>query len=76
MIKKLLGSVREYKTASFLAPSLVVGEVIIEVIVPILMANLIDFGITKSNMTYILQTGALIIVLCLASLSLGALAGK
>lgn len=76
MIKKLLGSVREYKTASFLAPSFVVGEVIIEVIVPILMANLIDFGITKSNMPYIMQTGALIIVLCLASLSLGALAGK
>ncbi len=76
MIKKLLKSVREYKTASLLAPILVVGEVIVEVIVPILMANLIDYGITKSNMTYICETGAIIVVLCLLSLTLGALAGK
>ncbi len=76
MIKKLLASVREYKLASFLAPSFVVGEVIVEVIVPILMANLIDFGITQTNMPYIYRTGALIIVLCLLSLALGALAGK
>lgn len=76
MIKKLVASVREYKTASLLAPSFVVGEVIVEVIVPLLMANLIDFGITKTNMPYIVQTGALIVVLCILSLSLGALAGK
>ena len=76
MIRKLLGSVREYKLPSFLAPTFVVGEVIIEVIVPILMAHLIDYGITQTNMPYIYKTGVLIVVLCLASLSLGALAGK
>ncbi|MBQ1546007.1 MAG: ABC transporter ATP-binding protein [Clostridia bacterium] len=76
MIRKLLKSVREYKTASFLAPTLVVGEVIVEVIVPILMANLIDFGIMESNMEYIYQTGALIVAMCLVSLAFGALAGK
>lgn len=76
MIKKLLASVREYKLASFLAPAFVVGEVIIEVIVPKLMANLIDFGITQTNMPYIYQTGAMIVALCLVSLALGALAGK
>ena len=76
MIRKLLTSVREYKLPSFLAPSFVVGEVIVEVIVPILMANLIDYGITKTNMPYIYRTGALIVVLCILSLSLGALAGK
>ncbi len=76
MIKKLLASVREYKTASLLAPTLVVGEVIIEVIVPILMANLIDYGIMETNLPYIYKMGALIVAMCLVSLTLGALAGK
>ncbi|MBQ1388557.1 MAG: ABC transporter ATP-binding protein [Clostridia bacterium] len=76
MIRKLMSSVREYKLPSFLAPTFVVGEVIIEVIVPILMANLIDYGITKTNLPYIYKTGVLIVILCLVSLSLGALAGK
>ncbi len=76
MITKLFGSVREYKRPSLLAPAFVVGEVIIEVIVPILMANLIDFGITKGDLSYIYRLSVLIIVLCLMSLALGALAGK
>ncbi len=76
MITKLFGSVREYKLPSLLAPAFVVGEVIIEVIVPILMANLIDFGITKGDLSYIYRLSVLIIVLCLMSLALGALAGK
>ena len=76
MIKKLLASVREYKTASLLAPTLVVGEVIIEVIVPIMMANLIDYGIMETNLPYIYKMGALIVAMCLVSLTLGALAGK
>ena len=76
MITKLFDSVREYKLPSLLAPAFVVGEVIIEVIVPILMANLIDFGITKGDLSYIYRLSVLIIVLCLVSLALGALAGK
>ena len=76
MIKKLLASVREFKLPSFLAPLFVVGEVVIEVIVPLLMADLIDFGIMETNLPYIYKTGVLIVVLCLASLALGALAGK
>ena len=76
MIKRLLASVREYKTASFLAPLFVVCEVILEVIIPMLMANLIDYGINKSNMPYIIQIGVTLVVCCLCSLTFGALAGK
>ena len=76
MIKRLLASVREYKTASFLAPLFVVCEVILEVIIPMLMANLIDYGINKSDMPYILRTGIILVVCCLVSLTFGALAGK
>ena len=76
MIRRLLASVREYKTASFLAPLFVVCEVILEVIIPMLMANLIDYGINKSNMPYIMRIGVTLVVCCLFSLTFGALAGK
>ena len=45
MIKKLLGSVREFKLFSLLSPLFVVLEVVMEVVIPILMAMLIDKGI-------------------------------
>lgn len=76
MIKRLLACVREYKTPSKLAPLFVVCEVILEVIIPMLMANLIDFGINKSDMNYIMKIGLTLVVLCLMSLTFGALAGK
>ncbi|SFR59307.1 ABC transporter ATP-binding protein [Anaeromicropila populeti] len=76
MIKKLAQSVREYKKAAVLAPVFVTMEVIMEVIIPLLMAKLIDKGIDKGNMSYILQTGILLVALCGLSLSFGALSGK
>ena len=75
MIRKLSRSVREYLGASFLAPLFVVGEVILEVIIPMLMAQLIDFGINTKNMDNIFKTGAQLIAACLLSLLCGALAG-
>ena len=62
MVRKLLRSVREYKTSSLLAPLFVTCEVILEVIIPMLMANLIDFGIEAGNMQYILKMGLAFIV--------------
>ncbi|MCI7656532.1 ABC transporter ATP-binding protein [Anaerotignum sp.] len=76
MIRKLLRSVREYKTSSLLAPLFVTGEVILEVIIPMLMAKLIDFGIEAGNMQYILQMGLALVICCILSLTLGALSGK
>ena len=50
MIKKLMKSIREYKKDSLLSPLMVTLEVIMEVIIPMLMARLIDYGIQAQNM--------------------------
>ena len=76
MVRKLLRSVREYKTSSLLAPLFVTCEVILEVIIPMLMANLIDFGIEAGNMQYIMKMGLALIICCIVSLTFGALSGK
>ena len=75
MIKRLLKCVREYKLSSVLAPAFVIGEVVLEVIIPVLMALLIDNGILKQDMSYILLMGAILLVACLCSLSCGVLSG-
>lgn len=76
MIKRLAGSVREYKLPSFLAPIFVTGEVVMEVIIPLLMSMLIDYGLTKNDMNYIIKMGAVLVLSCIISLIFGALAGK
>ena len=45
MIKKLAKSIREYKLSSILTPIFVAGEVILEVLIPLLMADLVDKGV-------------------------------
>ena len=45
MVKTLMKSVREYKKDSLITPVLVIGEVVMETLIPVLMANLIDYGI-------------------------------
>lgn len=76
MLKKLSKSIREYKKASILSPIFVSLEVLMEVLIPTLMANLVDFGIDKGNMSYIVKTGILLVVLAFVSLIFGVLAGK
>ncbi len=77
MIRKLMQSIREYKTASLLSPLFVVLEVIMEVIIPFLMAKLIDEGIDgDGGMQAILQFGGILLVCCILSLVFGALAGN
>ncbi|MDR0840433.1 MAG: ABC transporter ATP-binding protein/permease [Christensenellaceae bacterium] len=75
MIKKLLGSVREYKRESILAPLTVAAEVVLEVLIPRLMANLIDNGIDVGNMNYIIKIGLVLVGACAFALVLGALSG-
>ena len=76
MLKTILKSVREYKKAAFLAPIFVALEVILEVIIPTLMASLIDKGIEAGNMEYTIQTGIILVVLCVFSLLSGMMSGK
>lgn len=76
MIKRLGASVREYKKASVLTPVYVILEVVMEVIIPLLMAKMIDNGINKGNMQYILVLGTLLLVSAFASLFFGVMAGN
>ena len=76
MDKKLLRSVREYKKQSFLTPVLVAAEVFVEVLIPLLMAKIIDVGIMNGGMAYIIKLGALLVLLAVVALFFGAKAGQ
>ena len=76
MDKKLLRSVREYKKQSFLTPVLVAAEVFVEVLIPLLMAKIIDVGIMNGDMAYIIKLGALLVLLAVVALYFGAKAGQ
>lgn len=75
MVKRLLKCVKEYKMPSLLAPILVTGEVIMEVLLPYFMARLIDEGINTGNMDKITQYGLLLVVMAIISLMFGASSG-
>ena len=76
MIKTILKSVREYKKPSILTPIFVSLEVVMEVIIPFIMAYLIDKGIQESNMNVIIISGIILIICALLSLTFGFLSGK
>lgn len=76
MNKKLLRSVREYKRQSFLTPVLVALEVLMEVLIPLLMANIIDVGIMNGDMSCIMKMGLLLVLMAMVALFFGAKAGQ
>lgn len=76
MIKRLLKSVREYKKDSILAPIYVSFEVILEVIIPFLMASLIDIGIEQGKNEYLWTLGIILIIACGLSLFFGMMSGR
>lgn len=76
MLRTLGKQIKEYKKASILTPVFVTCEVIMELLIPILMAKIIDDGIGKGNDTLIYKVGALMAVLAMLSLLFGILNGK
>lgn len=76
MIKRLAACVREYKKDSILTPLYVTMEVVLEVIIPLLMARLIDFGIDGGSMSYIVKMGVALVAAAIISLIFGALSGR
>lgn len=76
MVRKLLQSVREYKKDTWLTPLFLLGEVAMEVIIPLFMAELIDQGITGGQMNQVMKYGLILVLFALVSLVFGALAGK
>lgn len=76
MLKTLLAQVKEYKKASILTPVFAVLEVFMEVLIPFLMAKVIDEGIGKGNVSYAVKMGLLMFVMAVLSLTFGVLAGR
>ena len=76
MNKKLLQSVREYKKQSIIAPLLVTLEVLMEVLIPLEMAKIIDIGIAGGNLGYIVQRGLILVIMAMMSLFFGVQAGN
>lgn len=76
MIKKLAKSIREYKRESILTPILVSLEVVMEVIIPLLMANLIDKGMYAGDMNEVLKIGLELVGAAMLSLIFGVLSGS
>lgn len=75
MVKKLVKSVREYKKTTTLTPIFVTIEVILEVIIPLLMAHLIDEGVYNGNMNLVIKIGTILVLCAFFSLLFGALSG-
>ena len=71
MIKRLARCIREYKTAAILAPLCMVGEVSMEVLIPLVMADLYDFGIVMQDMGVVVTKSIQLVLFALASLVFG-----
>ncbi len=71
MIKKLASYAKQYKRSAFLTPLCAAGEVVMEVLIPLVMAELINQGIEQSNMSALIKYGLLMMLLALVSLFFG-----
>ena len=76
MFKLIKKSLREYYKQSILTPIFIILEVLLEVLIPLQMARIIDIGIKNSNMNYILKEGIILVVIAMCSLLFGILAGN
>ncbi|MTD37600.1 ATP-binding cassette domain-containing protein [Erwinia sp. CPCC 100877] len=76
MIKKLIANVGEYKKESIITPLFVTGEVALDIIIPLVMAMMIDNGIEKGDKNAILMYGAVLFVCAVIALYFGAMSGR
>ena len=76
MIRTLLHEVKEYKKASFATPVFMILEVIMEMIIPYLMASIIDDGVNKGDIGHIYRVGGIMIVAAAMGLLAGLLGGR
>lgn len=76
MLKKLLSYVGKYKKEAILSPFAILGEVAMEVLIPYVMASIIDKGIREGDIKHVALMGGLMVVMALVSLFFGAVAGR
>lgn len=76
-VKKLLkGLEKKYVVNTFLSPIVMIGEVVMEVIIPFVMAKIIDVGVANKDLPFVLKTGLLMVGLAVISLCFGVLGTK
>ena len=76
MIKTLAAQIKEYKKVSVMTPVFMVLEVVFEMLIPFLMASIIDDGVEAGNMQHVYAVGAVMIAAALCGLFCGVLGGK
>ena len=76
MLKTLLGQVKEFKKDSLLTPLFMILEVLLETMIPLIMASIIDNGVETGDIGHICRMGAVMAVLALLGLLTGVLGGK
>lgn len=75
MIKKLSKYIGEYKKAAIQTPLFMIGEVVMEVLIPLVMAAIIDNGLNNGDLGYVVKVGSLMFVMALISLFFGIMSG-
>ena len=75
-MKRLLQELKEYKAASIKAPLFMIGEVGLELALPVLMAYIIDNGVMKGDMKTAVMMGTVMLVTAFLSLGCGAMSAK
>ncbi|MBS7175772.1 MAG: ABC transporter ATP-binding protein, partial [Clostridiales bacterium] len=65
MNRKLFQSIREFKKESILAPIFVILEVLMEVLIPLQMAKIIDVGIQNGDLAYIVKMGLILVIMAM-----------
>ncbi len=76
MLKTLASYIKEFKKDSLMTPVSMIFEVIMEMLIPLLMASIIDDGVEKSDIRHIYLMGALMIIAAFAGLTAGVMGGK
>lgn len=76
MIKTLAAQIKEYKKVSIITPIFMILEVVFEMLIPFLMASIIDDGVEAGNMQHIYAVGAVMVAAALCGLFCGVMGGK
>ncbi len=76
MLRRILQEVKEYKAASIATPVYMILEVAMEMVIPYLMASIIDEGVNAGNMAHIYKVGSVMIAAALLGLLAGMLGGR
>ena len=76
MVKTLADCIGKYKKDSIIAPLFVILEVLGEICIPFLVSNLIDYGIDKGDMDYILKIGSILVLCTILTLICSFIAGR